>query len=182
MDIIQNFQVQTKHNIELLKEELGGVRTNRPNTALLENIKVKAYDETLPLKQVASIGIIPPRDISVSVWDANIVTSVVKAIETSELGLAPNLAGNVIMIHLPELTAERREILAKKVKQAVEEYRIKVRRLRDESNKVIQKELDNDLIGEDEKFKLKESIQKKTDGVNEEIEKLLTAKINEINS
>ena len=181
-NIISNFQSEAKKIVENLKIEISGVRTGRASTAILENIKVNAYDQTMPLNQVGSTSIQMPRDILITVWDQSIVANVAKAIEISDLGLNPQVAGNVIRVHLPELTSETREILSKKIKQTIEDNRIKIRHAREEANKSVQKMFDADEISEDDKFKLKEEIQKETDKANKEIEVLLENKVQEINS
>jgi len=181
MKILEEFKKQANHIIDLFKKEMNGIRTNRPTTALVEDIKVDYYGQSLPLKQLGTVGITPPREIHIQVWDQSVVTNVVKAIETSSLGLTANTEGTVIKIYLPELSLERREELKKHIKRLAEEGRIKIRHLRDEANKNVQKAFDDHEINEDYKFKLKEEIQKQTDEVNEDIEKIVAAKIKEIN-
>lgn len=168
--------------MESLKNEMAGMRTNRPNVGVLEGIRVEAYGNQTSLKQVASLGVLPPREMSVTVWDKELVAVVAKAIEAADLGLTPNIAGNVIMVHLPELTAERRELLIKKAKQIAEDFRIQIRHARDEVNREIQKQFDDKVLGEDDKFALKEAVQKETEKTNADIEKALSAKIEEINN
>jgi len=167
--------------LENLKSTLNGIRTSRPSSGIVENIKVNYYNQILPIKQLGTISIIPPREISIEVWDKNATSLVAKAIESSDLHLPASIIGNTIKVFLPELTQERRDELVKYAKKIVEEFRIKVRQLRDEINKKIQKSFDNGEISEDQKFKLKEETQKEIDKINEEIEKLLENKIREIN-
>ncbi len=178
--ILEEFKMQSGHIVDTLKKEMSGIRTNRPTTALVENIKVDYYGQPLPLKQLGTVGITPPREIHIQVWDQSAVGSVVKAIEISSLGLTANTEGNVIRIYLPELSLERREELKKHVKRVAEDHRIKIRHLRDEINKKAQKAFDDHEINEDQKFKLKDEIQKQTNKVNEDIEKTIEAKIKEI--
>ncbi|MDO8556937.1 MAG: ribosome recycling factor [Candidatus Jorgensenbacteria bacterium] len=159
-----------------LKQELSGVRANRPTTALLENIPVTYYGQTTPMKRVASINIVPPREIVVQAWDKEAIASIMKAIESSSLGLTPQADGMSIRVRLPELSTERREELIKHVKKTTEQFKIQVRHFRDETNKKIQKAFDD----EDQRFRAKEEVQKKTDVVNKEIETALEAKIKEI--
>jgi len=159
------------------KKEIAGVRTNRPSTALVEDIKVSYYGEMTPLKHVGSVGIVPPREIHIQVWDGAAVAAVAKAIETSSLGLSPQAEGNTVRIFLPELSAERREEFVRHVKKVAEQHRIEVRRARDEANKEAEKQED---VSEDEQFKLKESIQKEVDAANEAIENALEEKVREI--
>ncbi|MDI6734000.1 MAG: ribosome recycling factor [Patescibacteria group bacterium] len=179
-NLLEEFKNQSGHIVEALKKEMNGIRTNRPATALVEDLKVDYYGQFLPLKQLGTVGITPPREIHIQVWDKGVVGSVVKAIETSSLGLTANTEGNVIRIYLPELSLERREELKKHVKRVAEDRRIKIRHLRDEINKKVQKAFDDSELNEDQKFKLKEEIQKQTDKVNQDIEKVIEAKTKEI--
>ncbi|MCL4399901.1 ribosome recycling factor [Patescibacteria group bacterium] len=163
-----------------LKRALSGVRTSRPNTALFEDIKVEYYGGLVPIKQLGTVGVHPPREIDIQVWDQSAIPSVVKAIESSSLNLSANVAGNSIKIFLPELSEERRNELIKYVKKMTEEHKIQVRHVRDEANKSLEKSFDEGEVTEDQKFKTKERIQKEVDKINGEIEKLLEAKIKEI--
>jgi len=167
--------------LENLKKTLSGIRTSRPTSGLVENIRVNYYNQDLPIKQLGTISVHPPREIEIQVWDKNAVNLISKAIESSELHLSANVVGNSIKIFLPELSQERREELIKYTKKVVEEHKIKIRTLRDEINKKIQKSFENSEISEDQKFKWKEEVQKIIDKANEEIEKLLENKIQEIN-
>jgi len=180
MTTIEQFQAKTRAIEESLKAELSGIRTNRPSTALFDSLKVSYYDQMTPLRQLGTVSVAPPREIVIQVWDAGAVAGVVKAIETSGLGLTANTDGNVIRIFLPELSSERRAELIKYVKSVAEKHRIQVRHARDEANKEIQKQLDDKEIGEDQKFTFKEAIQKETDRTNDAIEKALDAKVKEV--
>ena len=178
---MEEFKNKTKEVLEKIKKTFSGIRTGRPTTALLENIQIDYYGQKTPLKQIASIGIVPPREITIQAWDKEAVSSIIKAIESSTLGLSANPDGNIVRIHLPELSRERREELSRHIKKETENYRTEIRHFRDEANKKIQKMLDGKEINEDTKFKLKENIQKETDRINVEIEKVLENKIKEIN-
>ncbi len=181
LDIIKKFKDESGMIVNGLKQEMAGIRANRPNAGLVENIIVNCYDQNMPLKQISSIGIIPPREIHIQAWDKAVVPNIIKAIESSALGLSGSADGNVVRIHLPELSAERREEFIKYAKKRVEEFRIKLRQARDEVNKEIQKSFSDGETQEDAKFKLKEDIQKETDSINKEMDKMLDAKVEEIN-
>lgn len=179
----EEFKIKTAALKESFKSEIQGLRANRPSPALVENIKVNCYDnQVLTIKQLGSISVTPPREINIQLWDKSVVVNAVKAVESSELGLAAKADGNIIRIHLPELTQERRQELAKRVKQIAEQCRIQLRHFRDEANKFVQTVFDRKEITEDRKFKLKEDVQKEVDKTNENIEKILDDKISEINS
>jgi ribosome recycling factor len=179
--MIEEFKKQCGAVLDGLKKELSGIRTNRPNVALVEDLRVNYYDQQMPVKQVGSISIEPPRQIIIQVWDKGAVSGVVKAIDSANLGLSANVDGNLIRVSLPELNQERREELVKHVKKTAEQYRIQIRHARDEMNKRVQKAMDDGEVSEDQKFKLKEEVQKQTDKTNEDVEKTLDSKIKEIN-
>ncbi|MDP3975087.1 MAG: ribosome recycling factor [Candidatus Jorgensenbacteria bacterium] len=180
MEAFEIFKTQLAKFLEDVKRELSSVRTNRPHAGLVEDIKVHHYGGVFPVKQLGSVGVMPPREIRVEVWDREATSAVAKAIETSSLGLSANTEGNVIRIFLPELSLERRRELTKYVSQIVEEHRIKVRHARDEANKKIHKLLDDGEITEDQKFKLKEDVQKATDAWNKSAETAMETKAKEI--
>jgi len=162
------------------KKELNSIRTNRPNTELVEDIRVSYYNEETPIKHLGSLGVIPPREIHIQAWDKNAVSQILKAIESSNLGLSVKSEGNIIRIYLPELSEERREELCRYAKKVLEEHKIRVRHNRDEANKEIQKSCDLREISEDQKFQLKEKVQKIVDEVNKSLEEILNNKIKEI--
>ena len=116
--------------IQLLKQELGGLRTGRASASLLEPVQVEAYGTHMPLNQVATVSVPEPRLLSVQVWDRSMVHAVEKAIAASNLGLTPSNAGKLIRLPIPQLTEERRKELVKVVKHKAEEGRVAVRNLR----------------------------------------------------
>ncbi|MFH1759202.1 MAG: ribosome recycling factor [Patescibacteria group bacterium] len=180
-----NFELQNLDNelnkvIDSLKNELSGIRTNRPTSKLVEDIMVDYFGQQTPIKQLGSISISLPRGIQITVWDISAAKSVAKAIESSSLGVNANLQGNTININLPALTEERRNEFIKVVKSLTENYRVRVRGLRDDYNKKIKQAADKKEVGEDEKFKLQKKVQEKIDKMNEGIDNLLENKIKEI--
>lgn len=181
MDVIKDLESKLQGIAVALKQEFAGIRTNRPTTKLVEDIKVDYFGQQMPVKALGSIGIMPPREIDINVWDKNALAAVVKAIEDSKIGLTPNTDGNLIRLNLPVLTDERRRELEKLVKNLVEQARIKVRGFRDDANKRVEQDFKDKKIGEDQKFKNREQVQKAVDKTNVEIENLLLGKIKEIN-
>jgi len=178
--MVNNLEQKIKQVLDYFKDQLSSIRGGRPNAKLVEDISVEYFGQKLPIKQLGSINIVPPREIQISVWDKNAASVVLKAIEASNLNVGANLDGNVIRVNLPPLSGERRQELMKLVKRETEEAKIKVRGLRDEENKEINRQFESKEIGEDEKFKLKEKIQEGVDKANGEIEKILEVKIKEI--
>ncbi len=181
MDTTKDLEQKLKPVVEALKQEVLNLRTNRPTSKLVENIKVDYLGQPMLVKQLGSISIVPPREIDISVWDKNAAGPVAKAIESSGLGVNANIDGNLIRINLPALTAERRQELVKLLKSSSEQTKIKIRSLRDEANKEVEKEFKEKKIGEDQKFKLRDQVQKAVDKANQEVELLLVGKIKEIN-
>ncbi len=179
---VEDFKKGIAFVLQECKRELGGVRANRPSSALIEDIKVGYYGEMTPLKHLGSVTVTPPRELTVQLWDAGAVAPAAKAIESSTLGLTANVEGNAIRIFLPELSAERREELVRHVKKLAEQYRIQVRQHREAANKGIESQLAASEIGEDQKFRSRDEVQKVTDQANKDIEHTLAAKIKEIES
>ena len=178
MDLeLKNFESKLKSIIEDFRNQIAGIRTSRPSAKLVEDIKVDYFGQKMPIKQLASISIVPPREIDVSVWDKGALAATAKAIEAYGLGLTANIDGNLIRLNLPPMTDERRVEFTKLVKSIAEEHRIKIRASRDEVNKKAK-----DLPDEDDKFKSLKKIQEFVDKANKEIEVSLENKIKEINS
>ncbi len=165
---------------ESLKQELGGIRTNRPATKLIEDIKVSYLEQTLAVKQLGTIAVQPPRDIIVTTWDKGAVPAIAKAIQDAKLGLTPSTDGNVIRMQLPPLTLERREELTRFAKAATEKVRIRLRSERDEVMKRVEHMAKEKQITEDQKFKVKKNIQERVDKVNRDMEGELQKKVKEI--
>lgn len=180
MEIVEELKKSLSTILTAFTQELSGVRTGRPTTALVENIKVNHYGQSLAIKALGAIGILPPRTITIQVWDENAIASVAKAIETSSLNVGAQIAGNVIRVNLPELSSERREELLKHAKKMAEEYRIRIRGAREDANKKVQKAADEGVLNEDQKFRGRELVQKEVDATNKKIEELLEAKVKEI--
>jgi len=168
-ELIKSTESRAKELTQSFKQELSGFRTNRPNPQLLENIQVAYADQMLPIKHLGSISIQPPRELQIHVWDINAVAAVSKAIEGAKIGVTPSVQRNVVRVFLPPMSDERREELKRLVKALAEKFRIQLRALRDEANKKVENALRAKEISEDNKFKLRERIQKAIDMGNGEI-------------
>ena len=166
--------------VQRLKEDMQNIRSSRPSVELLENVKVNYYEEWLTVKQMGSLGVQPPREITITVWDKGAVPTVMKAIEAAKIGYTVTNDDNVIRATLPPLTNERREEFSKVVKKATEQTRIQVRARRDEVNKRLKAAEDAKELSEDQLFKLKERVQKAVDETNKQIEGMLDGKIKEL--
>ena len=179
-DLIKDLDLKSRALLDSLKQELSGIRTNRPTPQLIEDIEVNYLGQMLKVKQLGSISVLPPRELQVTVWDKNSVATVSKAIQDSPLKLNPSIEGNAIRLRLPPLTEERRDELVKVAKSVTEKLRIKIRNLRDEINKKITQAEGAKTINEDQKFKLKKRVDEAVGKVNKDIEDLLNGKVKEI--
>lgn len=175
--ILKNLETALDGVIRHFGEELQTVRSNRPSVGLLEDIKVEYYGQFMPVKQLASLSIRPPRDIEVSAWDKGAVPAIMKAIESMQTGLSASTDGGVIRVTLPTLSEERRQEFMKLVKKMAEADRIQVRSHREEAMKALKAD---ESIPEDQEFKGRERIQKLVDAANEKIEAVLDKKLQEL--
>ena len=180
MDYLKELESQFKNAEIKLHEELQSVRSNRPSVEVLESIKVNFYNDWLPLQQMASFAVKPPREIEINVWDKSALNTVAKAIEDAKIGLSIRIDGNVIKAYLPPLSEERREEMTKLVKKMSEATRIQIRSERDEILKKVKAAESTGELTEDQLFKIKEGTQKLTDAVNKNIEILSEKKIKEL--
>src|SRR6476646_3756753 len=166
--------------VEALKHDLGGLRTGRASTALLDPVQVEVYGATMPLNQVATVSTPEARLLSVQVWDRSNVQPVEKAIRSAGLGLNPITDGQVIRLPIPELTEERRKELAKLVGQYAEKARIAVRNVRRDAMDALKTDEKKKEISEDEHKRPATEVQKMTDDTIKEIDAASTAKEKEI--
>ena len=166
--------------VEALRHDLGGLRTGRASTSLLEPITVEVYGAHMPLNQVATISVPEPRMLSVQVWDRSNVGPVEKAIRSSGIGLNPISEGQTLRLPIPELTEERRKELAKLASQYAEKARIAVRNVRRDGMDGLKQDEKKHEISEDERKRLETEVQKLTDETIKEIDAVTAAKEKEI--
>ena len=166
--------------VEALKHDLGGLRTGRASTTLLEPVTVEVYGAHMPLNQVATISAPEPRMLSVQVWDRSNVSSVEKAIRSSGLGLNPISEGQTLRLPIPDLTEERRKELAKLASQYAEKARVAVRNVRRDGMDHLKQDEKKHDISEDERKRLEAEVQKLTDDTTHEIDAVAAAKEKEI--
>lgn len=177
---VDNVKAALRAITDILAKEFAGVRTGRPSPGLVEDLKVSYYGQTMPLKQVASVGVQPPRDIVIQAWDQEAIPGIIKAIETSTLRVSASADGLVVRVRLPELTEERREELVKHVRRIAEDHRIRIRHARDEANKEVQQGFSDGDVTEDDKFQFKERIQTAVDAANKLVDSIVEKKEAEI--
>ncbi|WP_336279155.1 ribosome recycling factor [Bartonella sp. CB175] len=178
--IIDDLKRRMDGAISAFKHELGGLRTGRASSSLLEPLTVEAYDSVVPINQVAHISVLEPRMLSVSVWDKAMVGAVERAIRDSGLGLNPITDGMNLRIPLPELNEERRKELVKIAHQYAEQARVSTRHVRRDGMDNLKKLEKEGEIGKDEAHSLSEKVQKITDETIANIDKILAMKESEI--
>jgi ribosome recycling factor len=166
--------------LQVLKQELGGLRTGRASASLVDHIHVEAYGSHMPLNQVATISVPEPRMISVQVWDRSMVHAVEKAISASNLGLSPQTEGQVIRLRIPELNEDRRKELAKVAHKYAETARVAVRHVRRDGLENLKKMEKDHAISEDEHKRHGDAVQKATDQAIADVDHALAAKEKEI--
>ena len=149
--------------IEVFSKELSSLRTGRANAAMLDLVKVDVYGQQMPVNQVGSITTPEPRMINIQVWDQNNVALVDAAIKKSELGLNPQIDGQLIRLPIPELNEERRTELKKMIKSMGEKCKISIRNIRRDANEELKKLLKSKEIGEDEEKSFEKNVQTITD-------------------
>ena len=166
--------------VESLKGDLGGLRTGRASTSLLDPVTVEVYGANMPLNQIATVSAPEPRMLSVQVWDKSNVGPVDKAIRSAGLGLNPIVDGQNIRLPIPDLTEERRKELAKLAGQYAEKARIAARNVRRDGMDSLKTDEKKGEISEDERKKLETEVQKLTDATIADIDSTATAKEKEI--
>ena len=149
--------------IEVFSKELSTLRTGRANAAMLDLIKVDVYGQQMPINQIGSITTPEPRMINIQVWDQNNVALIDSAIQKSELGLNPQIDGQLIRLPVPELNEERRTELKKLIKSMGEKCKVSIRNIRRDANDELKKLLKSKDIGEDEEKTFEKSVQNITD-------------------
>ncbi len=169
-----------KKTIDSFKKDLGTLRTGRANPAMLDLIRVDVYGQKMPINQLATVTVPEPRTISIQVWDKNNVKLVDSEIQKSNLGVNPQVDGQIVRIHIPQLTEERRKELTKVLKNLVEKGKVSIRNVRRECNDNIKKLLKEKKISEDESKNYENEVQKSTDDNITLIEKISSEKEKEI--
>lgn len=175
-DIKQSAEQKMHKSLEVLKADLGKVRTGRAHTGILDHVQVDYYGSMLPINQVANVSLADARTITVQPWEKPMIAKVEKAIRDADLGLNPATNGDLIRVPMPMLTEERRKDLIKLVRGEAEAAKVSVRNVRRDANDALKKLLKDKEIGEDEERRAQDEIQKLTDKHIAEVDKLLQAK------
>ena len=176
----KSYSLKMDKAIEVFSKELSSLRTGRANAAMLDLIKVDVYGQQTPINQVGSITTPEPRMINIQVWDQNNVSLVDAAIQKSELGLNPQIDGQLIRLPIPELNEERRIELKKLIKSMGEKCKISIRNIRRDANEELKKLLRDKKIGEDEEKSFEKNVQTITDNHIKIVDEKVTSKEKEI--
>ena len=176
----KSYSIKMDKAIEVFSRELTSLRTGRANAAMLDLVKVDVYGQQMPINQVGSITTPEPRMISIQVWDAGNVALVDAAIKKSDLGLNPQIDGQLIRLPIPELNEERRSELKKLIKSIGEKCKVSIRNIRREANEELKKLLKEKEIGEDEEKSSEKNVQTITDDHIKTVEEKVSLKEKEI--
>jgi ribosome recycling factor len=158
-----SYKEKMSKTIDVFTKELNSLRTGRANASMLDLIKVDVYGQKLPINQLATITTPEPRTINIQTWDINNVVLIDSAIKKSELGLNPQIDGQLIRLPIPDLSEERRVEIKKLVKSMGEKCKVSIRNIRREANDELKKALKSKEISEDEEKKFEKIIQDLTD-------------------
>jgi ribosome recycling factor len=176
----KSYNLKMDKAIEVFSKELGSLRTGRANAAMLDLVKVDVYGQQMPINQVGSITTPEPRMINIQVWDANNVPLVDAAIKKSDLGLNPQIDGQLVRLPVPELNEERRTELKKLIKSVGEKCKVSIRNIRREANEELKKILKSKEISEDEEKSFEKNVQTITDEHIKTVDEKVSLKEKEI--
>ena len=176
----KSYSLKMDKAIEVFLKELSSLRTGRANAAMLDLVKVDVYGQQMPINQVGSITTPEPRMINIQVWDASNVALVDAAIKKSDLGLNPQIDGQLIRLPVPELNEERRTELKKLIKSIGEKCKVSIRNIRREANEGLKKLLKSKDIGEDEEKSSEKNVQSITDEHIKTVDEKVSLKEKEI--
>jgi ribosome recycling factor len=175
-DIKKTAETKMVKSIEALKSDLQKVRTGRAHPGILDQVHVEYYGSMVPLSQVANVNLLDARTISVQPWEKGMGAKIEKAIRESDLGLNPSSQGDLIRVPMPALTEERRKELTKVVRHEGENAKVAVRNLRRDANDQLKRLLMDKEPSEDDERRAQDDVQKLTDRVIAEVDKLVHAK------
>ena len=177
---LQQFETKMEKTCEYLEADFMTIRAGRANPHVLDKIKVDYYGTPTPLQQVGNISVPEARIIQIQPWEKKMIKEIEKAIMTSELGINPTNDGSSIRLVFPELTEERRKVLAKDVKKKGDEAKVAIRNIRRDANEAFKKMNKNNELTEDDQKDLETKVQKMTDKYIADIDKAIEEKTKEI--
>ena len=177
---IQSYNQKMDKTIEVFNKELGTLRTGRANASMLDLVKVDVYGQKMPINQIGTITTPEPRTINIQVWDLNNVPLIDSAIKKSELGLNPQIDGQLIRLPIPDLSEERRNEMKKMIKTMGEKCKVSIRNIRREANDELKNSLKKKEISEDDEKKFEKEVQISTDDHIKIIDEKVVSKEKEI--
>lgn len=177
--VLKDAEERMQKGVDALRREYASIRAGRANPSILDKVMIDYYGTPTPINQLANISAPEPRLLVIQAWDKSVLPTIEKAILKSDLGLNPSSDGTVIRLIIPQLTAERRLELVKKVKKEAEEARVAVRNVRRDVNDKLKK-LKNQEVSEDEIKRAQEEVQKITDKFIKEIDRVMETKESEL--
>ena len=176
----QNYNQKMNKTIEIFNKELGSLRTGRANANMLDLVRVDVYGQKMPINQLGTITTPEPRTINIQVWDLNNVNLIDSSIKKSELGLNPQIDGQLIRLPIPDLSEERRNEMKKMVKSMGEKCKVSIRNIRREANDILKNLLKKKEISEDDEKKHEKEVQVITDKFIKIIDDKVSSKEKEI--
>lgn len=179
-DILLEAEEKMEKAVEVLREELRGIRTGRATPGLVEGVRADYYGSPTPLKQMANISCPDPRMIVIKPYDASQTGEIEKALLKANLGMTPNSDGKIIRLQVPDLSEERRKQLAGQVRDLAEKGRVSIRNIRRDANKDADKEEKDGELSEDEWKRLKDEIQDLTKKYEGQVDEVFEAKKAEV--
>jgi ribosome recycling factor len=179
-EIREHAEHKMQQSLESFKHGLTKIRTGRPSPQLLDTVHVEYYGAMLPLSQVANLSLLDARTIGVAPWEKGMGAKIEKAIRESDLGLNPSSQGDLIRVPMPAMTEERRKELTKVVRNDGEAAKIAIRNLRRDANESVKKLVKDKLVSEDDERRAQEDVQKLTDRMIAEVDRLVASKEQDI--
>ncbi|MEQ9071740.1 MAG: ribosome recycling factor, partial [Gimesia chilikensis] len=175
-EILLDAEERMDKAVHVFQGQLQGIRTGRATPGLVDSIRVDYYGSPTPLKQMANVSVPEPQQILIRPFDAQMVGEIAKAIQASDMGLAPNTDGRVVRLNIPPLSTERRRQLVSRVKELAEEARISIRNIRRDANKHADQSEKDKVMGEDERDDTKDQIQELTKKFEGKVNSMADAK------
>jgi ribosome recycling factor len=166
--------------VEVMERDFQGLRTGRASTSIVERLLVDYYGTQTPLNQLASISVPESHQIVIQPWDRGVIGAIEKAIQKSDIGLTPNVDGTLVRLNIPQLTEERRRDIVKSVHKRMEEARVEIRNIRREAADALKKEERDGDVGTDESRRQLDQLQKITDRVIADVDRLGDVKEQEV--
>jgi ribosome recycling factor len=179
-EILTTAEQKMGRAVEAMERDFQGLRTGRASTSLVDRLHVDYYGAQTPLNQLASISVPEPHQIVIQPWDRGVLGAIEKAILKSDIGLMPNVDGTLVRLNIPALTEERRKDIVKSVHKRMEEARVEIRNVRREAADALKKEERDGSLGADEAHRQHDQLQKITDHVIADVDRLGAVKEQEV--